>query len=176
MRRTLIIGATVLALSATAAVAMAGTGPRADVESQVAAAVTGHDIDPIVMKVMDKIEAARQAYTDHVADPAHDAVRDHAGDHAADVVDRAHEVADPVRDMDRDRTMDQMRDAVGEVVDRAHEVADPVREAVRDMVTDRAADHGTGAGVPDDVPPVPGHDTTPEPPMTGGPAAGHMDR
>jgi len=117
MKRLLIIGATFVALSATAVVAYAGTGPVPDVGSHGVSQAQSPDIDSIVTRVLDRIQTMWQWRGQEVVDQ---------------VRGRAHEVADPVRDAVHDRDMDVVRDAVDEVRGRAHEVADPVRDAVYD--------------------------------------------
>ncbi len=126
MKRLLIIGATVVALSATAVVAWAGTGPVADIGSHVASQTRGQNIDPIVMKVLDRIQNTWQRQ-------GHDA--------GHQVADQAHQVADPMRDAVREHDVDAIRDAVDQVRDRAHDVASQARDAGHDqnMVRDRDA-------------------------------------
>ncbi|VAV89722.1 hypothetical protein MNBD_ACTINO01-148 [hydrothermal vent metagenome] len=121
MKRLLIIGATVVALSATAVVAWAGTGPVADIGSHVASQTRGQDIDPIVMKVLDRIQNTWQWQ-------GHDA--------GHQVADQARQVADPMRDAVREHDVDAIRNAVDQVRDRAHDVADQARDAAhaQDMV------------------------------------------
>lgn len=118
MKRLLIIGATVAALSTTAVVAWAGTGPVADIGSHVATQTRGQDIDPIVMKVLDRIQNTWQWQ-------GHDA--------GHQVAEEAHQVADPMRDAVSEHDVDAIRDAVDQVRDRAHDVADPARDAVHDQ-------------------------------------------
>ncbi len=129
MKRLLIIGATVVALSATAVVAWAGTGPVADIGSHVASQTRGQDIDPIVMRVLDQIQSTWRWQ-------GHDA--------ANAVADHAQQVADPMRDATMERGIDVIRDAVDQVRDRAHDLADLAREAVHDqsMAQDHVADQG----------------------------------
>jgi len=135
MKRLLIIGATVVALSSTAVVAWAGTGPVEDPGSPVATQTRGYDIDPIIMKILDRIQNVWHGQ-------GHDA--------ASQVADRAHQVADPMRDTVRESDVDVMRDAADQVRDRAHEVADRVRDAahtqdmVRDSNTTQARDMAKG--------------------------------
>jgi len=123
MKRLLIIGATVVALSATAVVAWAGTGPVADIGSHVATQTRGQDIDPIVMKVLDRIQNTWQWQGN----------------------DAGHQVADPMRDAVREHDVNAIRDAIDQVRDRAHDVAGQARDTVhdQDMVRDRdaAQDH-----------------------------------
>ncbi|MCL1599608.1 MAG: hypothetical protein M3094_10510, partial [Actinomycetia bacterium] len=128
MKRLLIIGATVVALSATAVVAWAETAPDTDIESHVATQARGYDIDPVIMQILDRIHNERQ-WQGHNA--------------ANQVAERAHQVADPVRDATMERDVDAIREAVDQVRDRAHDVADRVRDAAhdQDMVQSRDAVH-----------------------------------
>ncbi|HHC08529.1 MAG TPA: hypothetical protein ENK55_07410 [Actinobacteria bacterium] len=123
MRRLLVIGATVLALGATAATAWAGTGT---------VAVDGSsELDPIVARVLNRFRRAWQ-WT--------------LRDGVVAVVDAAHDVAEPLRDRVGDGAHDRVRDRAREVVDLARDVADPLR----DRVADRRVDHHASGDHPRD--------------------------
>jgi len=107
MRRLLIIGATVVALSATATIALAGTEPANDVGTDVLVQMHGQDIDPVIATIMERLRSARDWHTDHASDRAHDAIHDRS----IDVVRHTDQV--------RDQTMDVIHDA-DQVMDQVH--------------------------------------------------------
>jgi hypothetical protein len=111
MRRLLIIGATVVALSATATVALAGIGPVHDVDSRVASLVQGQDIDPIMARIIERLQSARHWHahdaTDRVSDHPHDTDRDRVHDRRTDVAPDTDQMMDQVHDQTMDVIHDQ---------------------------------------------------------------------
>jgi len=119
MRRMFIIGATVLALSVTAVVAWAGTGPSASVPGQVAGVLQDQEIDPVVSRFMervhnvwtwpgDAIEYLRRTNLDNAADWGRDIDYDWDMEHTHNVADDRN--MDQTYDQDLDRRYDHDMD------------------------------------------------------------------
>jgi len=124
VRRLLIIGATVVALSATATIALAGTEPANDVGTDVLVQMHGQDIDPVIASIMERLRSVRHWHTDHASDRAHDAIHDRS----IDATLHTDQMRDQTMDIthDTDQAMDQMRDQTMDITHDTDQVTDQV--------------------------------------------------
>ncbi|MCL1588424.1 MAG: hypothetical protein M3092_08395, partial [Actinomycetia bacterium] len=114
MRRTLVIGATALAFSATAVIAWAGTAPVASTSSQPPAVVQGHVVGSVAEPTMEQQYGLWDWHADatHVVEQIQVADHDRIHEHIPFMDDGMIWRMDMARDryMDHDATMNQNMD------------------------------------------------------------------